>query len=189
MKLREDAIWQASAIAFFGLLRFMTAVAWLLLTMWALVLATGCGASPPLTISVDATLPEGVHVAAARMVDAWCAVSDRTHWCPEIIEPGGAEAEISMGHWKTEIDLASDSPGGAAHNQQALAIEISQDLIEAGMIEADYWTGILTHEGGHFGMGHDEKSALMHARFETPADVPWEVDAEAVEAWCKDEGC
>jgi hypothetical protein len=154
-------------------------------------LGVGCMAPPlPQTISVDPALPPGVHEAVANAADAWCAVADRTGWCPAIIADGG-EMLVYAGHWATEIVPGGSEPGGNAKNNGE-RILLSRNLLESGVVSAEAWTGTLLHEFGHCGIRspeHVSASPLMAAEFERVEDIPLAVDDAAVAAWCEQQGC
>lgn len=153
------------------------------------LLLAACGPKPPATISVESK-HAGVYLAALRAAEAWCEVSDRTGWCPEIVDRDG-DLVVKEGHWDTEYVIGQEGNGaGAHHDDAANVILVSKNLINDGNVEADYWTGSMVHEFGHCGIdNHYAKSALMKAQHPSPWDVPWEVDDRAVEAWCEEQGC
>jgi hypothetical protein len=141
----------------------------------ALLLAA-CAPEPPKTISLG-SVPDSVREAAYVAAAAWCAVSDRTHWCPELVEAGG-DARLTVGHFDAES-------GHAAAHQTGDMIEVSPGVLDGWPLD-----GIMTHEFGHFGIdGHVRRSPLMHARFEHASDLPVVVDDLAVAEWCKQQGC
>lgn len=143
------------------------------------LLLPACGYTQPTTITVDPGLPEGLQEAVGRAQTAWCAVSDQTGWCPALVDSGG-DAEVRVGHFPDE------AIGGDAHTDGWL-IEVSPRVAEAG---ADDLDGVMAHEFGHVGgiNSHVKRSALMHAKFPTMADIPCEVDTLAVVALCDQMG-
>lgn len=157
-------------------------MAWLLALMVAVAALTGCGGyTPPQTITVSPELPEAVLVAAARARDAWCAVSDVTGWCPELVSEGG-EGQIVIRHFPQEADGA-----------QARTCGDDLICIRPGMVDAtaDDLDGVLTHEFGHLAgfSGHNARSSLMREDFPTPADIPAVVDPLTVTVLCEQQGC
>jgi hypothetical protein len=158
-------------------------VRWIALVAFALSVLPGCSSAytAPHTITVSPDLPADVQVAAARARDAWCAVSDQTGWCPELVSEGG-EGEIVIRHFPEEAEGA-----------QARTCADDTVCVRPGMADAtaDDLDGVLTHEFGHLAgiAGHIARSSLMRAQFPTPADIPTEVDPLAVEALCEQQGC
>jgi hypothetical protein len=149
------------------------------------IAAAGCAPAVPQTISVDPSLPEGVHVAVARAVDAVCA-EPRLQWCPELLLKG--EAEVRAAHWATEFVVGGERPGAAAKNNGRDVI-VSANLLAAGESAADFWAGSVLHELMHYGIdGHVDDSALMAAEHDYGA-VPHVLDDAAVAAWCEQQGC
>lgn len=144
----------------------------------AVVLFAACAGPPPATIGVSTDLPEGIQVAAARARDAWCAAP--VGWCPDIVSEGG-EAHIEIHHF------ADERKGCQMRNDGLGTIDVRPAIADWS---ADDLTGAMTHEFGHFGIdGHVPSSALMHARFSSPGEIPWAVDTEASDAWCAQQGC
>lgn len=158
------------------------------------VALSGCAQPTPSTISVDPDSPPELFVAAARAVDAWCAVSDRTHWCPELVDAGG-DATIGVGSWSHACTDATPV-GGSCADMKTTGHRVTVSPT-AARDSADNMTGALAHEIGHFGIslwddgyGHSDSSALMRAYFPGgPASIPWVVDDEAVAEWCREQGC
>lgn len=148
---------------------------------------TGCAGAPapPATIAIDSNLPQGVQAAAAEARDAWCAAP--VGWCPEIVA-GRGEAFVTAGHWSKETNGVD--PGSIASNRGNGTILLSETLLSAGYVDAEYWVGALTHELGHFGIdGHVASSPLMRANMETPREIPSTVDPPAAAEWCNEQGC
>lgn len=130
-----------------------------------------CRPQPPQTIEVADNLPSAIVDAAHQARNSWCAVSDVTHWCPDIVENGG-DAYISLHALPRKV---------RAHNN-GYRIEVDPDVLSS---QAWNLEGVLTHEFGHFGIeGEVPGSKLMVGQWPTPLDIPWIVDPEAVKAWC-----
>jgi hypothetical protein len=144
-----------------------------------LLLLCACGRVPPDSITVSPELPEPVQVAAARARDIWCAVSDRTGWCPDLVDEGG-QARLHVGHF------ADEKIGAKAHTDQG-SVELSPD---AATWDVDALTGVLAHEYGHLGIeGEVPHSPLMCGFYDSPLDIPWAVDTLALSAWCDQQEC
>jgi hypothetical protein len=153
------------------------------------VFAMACGAAPPKTIEVSTELPAGVQLATAIARDAWCAVADRTHWCPELVEAGG-DASIVVREYPGAC--TDDTPEGTncsgGRNHDGVAIYISPLVSEE---PGEKLAGVVTHEFGHFGIdGHIARSELMRWFFPGgPETIPATVDSSAVAGWCQQQGC
>jgi hypothetical protein len=158
---------------------------------WLLPLACALGCQrppPPNVIAVDPNLPAEVAEAALLARDAWCEVSDRTGWCPEVIVGLRGDAVVRADHWDSEV--TAEDAGGYAHNDGTL-VGVSINALQVGFDVAT-WELALRHEFGHFGIyapAHSDESALM-AWFHNLEDArPSGVDPKAVEMWCDQQGC
>jgi len=137
----------------------------------------GCAAAPPQTITLAPGLHESVAIAAARARDAWCAAP--VDWCPELVDSGG-DAQVI-------VQAFTGQSWDSRMNNSGETIKVQANIVEGG---ADYLTGAMVHEFGHFGIdGHVPRSPLMKARFDLGEDIPWTVDSLAAAEWCKQQGC
>lgn len=149
----------------------------------------GCGGyTPPHTVTVSPQLPPDVLVAAARARDAWCAVSDETGWCPELVASGG-KGQIVVRHFQGEVDAAARGAVAQAATCADDTICISPDA--AANLSADDLDGVLAHEFGHLAgfSDHYARARLMRESYPTPADIPCEVDPVTVVKLCEQQGC
>lgn len=157
------------------------------MTRRLLALLLGACSAPPLppqTIAIDPQLPPGVVAAVHRARDAWCAAP--VGWCPDIVAENG-DAYIMAGHWAKETNGVD--AGNIARNN-GHRVMLSETMLSAGYVDADYWVGAITHEFGHFGIdGHVASSPLMRADMEAPRQIPSTVDGPAAAEWCNEQGC